>query len=126
MALVILFREKARTSRCEVVVVAQRQTEGRLQRADRGGVVRPDDGVDVRYDGFDVCGAVRRHVLPDRLEVSPEVTRKMYLEIRTDPKWSNVATYTIACTTAEDAYPAVNTPGLLHANINCVPEHKSK
>ena len=43
----------------------------------------------MRYDGFDVGGAVRRHVLPDGFEVPPKVAS----ETREDQGQSNLSRY---------------------------------
>lgn len=45
----------------------------RLQIIDRSLVIARKSGIEVGDDGFDVCGAVFGHVLPDGLEVGPEV-----------------------------------------------------
>ena len=59
-----------------------------------------------------VSRAVLWHELADRLEVRPEVPVSLVSE-RVDDITRTITTHTIASTTAEDAYPAWNNPGLL-------------
>lgn len=51
-----------------------RQPPVSLERVDLCLGSAREDLVDVGDDGFDVRGAVLRHVLPDGLEVTPEVS----------------------------------------------------
>ncbi len=62
------------TSASNIIQMRQvRQPPVSLERVDLRFGSACEDLVDVRDDGLDVRGAVLRHVLPDGLEVTPEI-----------------------------------------------------
>ena len=94
------------------MVAEFRHVEHLEEGVDRLLVLPGEDFVDVADDGLHVGGAVGRHALQNRLEVAPEVA--IGNAILSDSPWANgEATHMMLSTTADDAYPAWNRPGLL-------------
>ena len=77
-----------------------------------------EDLVEVCNHRLDVGRAVLWHELANRLKVPPVVAGKIRERCESRRLFAlSDTTYRMACTTAEDAYPAQNTPGLLSTDL---------
>lgn len=79
------------------------QTEGSLDLRDLGLGSKREDLVDVRYDSLNVGRAVLRHVLPNGLEILPEVTANSIISDARE-------TETVRRTRSPERHPMMRSP----------------